>query len=224
MVFGAGSSRWIISSGEGLSAPPVPQFPQGFGAPAPGLGSPRCPGKAEPRVPLLLPPPQRGPASPPALSFRRRLSRLLTQRGTPVTPGGATGRSPSRRGCPGAAQLCFPCPSPRRVISSSPSHGSPPIPPRRVFPTETLILHPCGGFPLPFPMGNSLPAFPAPVVCSRRFYSSYRKTPAGCGVTGGDAHHLLPSVSSRPGGSPALTSLPSELGALWVGSDPPSQR
>lgn len=184
MVFGAGSSRWIISSGEGLSAPPVPQFPQGFGAPAPGLGSPRCPGKAEPRVPLLLPPPQRGPASPPALSFRRRLSRLLTQRGTPVTPGGATGRSPSRRGCPGAAQLCFPCPSPRRVISSSPSHGSPPIPPRRVFPTETLILHPCGGFPLPFPWGIPCPPFQPPLFAPGVFIAPTERPRRAVGSLG----------------------------------------
>lgn len=165
MVFGIGSSQ---CSRGALQRPSCLSFPgdlkrrlQGWRA---GKGSAldkRC----RERRPLVLPPPHRSPASPPAASFRRRLSRLLSQHETPVTPGGASGRRPSRRGCPAAAQRLPLCPRPWRLISSSPSHRNPPIPPRRVipapFPRRPSCSTPCARFLLPLPVAT-LPTFPAP--------------------------------------------------------------
>lgn len=122
-------------AGEGLCGGPRASVSPGVWSAGSRTGQPALSGKGSAldkrcreRRPLLLPPPHRSPAPPPAASFRRRVSRLLTQPETPVTPRGATGRRPSRRGCPVAAQRLPLHPPPWRVISSSPSRGSPHIP------------------------------------------------------------------------------------------------
>lgn len=160
---------WIIPA---LAAAPVPQFPPGFGAQAPGLGSPGSPGKAQPSGEAVPGAEAACPGAPtvqPGLSTGRflppELSRLLTQHGTPVTPRGAGERSPSRRGCPGAAQRSPLCPPPGRVISSSPprepphpprpwgisapSHGDPRVPPFMGVFRSPFPQRPCPGFQLP---------------------------------------------------------------------------
>lgn len=153
------------SAGEGLCGGPRASVSPGIWSAGSGVGQPPLSGKGSAldkrcreRRPLVLPPPHRSQASPPAASFRRRLSRLLSQHETPLTPGGATGRLPSRRGCPAAAQrLPFLSPSSAGdflipfpwELPHPPTAGDP-----SPLPTETLIFHPLRAFSAPLSHGE----------------------------------------------------------------------